>query len=189
MDLNYIKKIRRTYIIFSIILGVIAPLICYLLIPHFDIINDPLSKFGIINETSNIWLISLMFIAIGLWLNGEYRIVEMIKKEKWKPLLKWLLRVSTFSLLLMALIDMSWHWIHKIVALLFFCGYNLFVFTFGIVRSLTYARRGMFSIVMATLMVSTYLLIPPFPSYGIAEISYIFLVVMWNIKILFRKKL
>jgi len=189
MNPNRIKSIRRAYIIFSIILGVISPLLCYWLIPHFNIENDPLSKFGISTQTSDIWFLSLLFISIGLWLNGEYRIEEMIKKEKWRPLLQWMLRISTFSLLLMALIDMSWHWTHKIVALLFFCGYNLFVFAFGIVRSLTYVRRGMFSVIMATLMLSTSLLILPFPSYGIAEISYIFLIVLWNTKILFRKKL
>ena len=189
MNSNRIKSIRRAYIIFSIIVGIVAPILCYWLIPHFNIENDPLSKFGISEHTSHIWLISLMFIAIGLWLNGEYRIMEMIKKEKWRPLLKWMLRVSTFSLLLMAVIDMSWHWTHKILALLFFCGYNLFVFAFGIVRSLTYVRRGMFSVIMATLMLSTSLLILPFPSYGIAEVVYIFVIILWNTKILFRKKL
>lgn len=189
MNQQRIRNIRRAYIIFSIILGVCAPLLCYWLIPHFDIEHDPLSKFGISEQTSHIWLVSLMFIAIGLWLNGEYRIEEMIKKEKWRPLLKWMLRVSTFSLLLMAVIDMSWHWTHKIVALLFFCGYNIFVFTFGIIRSLTYARRGLFSVIMGTLMLSTSLLIIPFPSYGIAEVFYIVVIVMWNTKILFRKSL
>ena len=189
MNPKRIKVIRRIYIMFSILLGIGAPILCYWLIPHFNIENDPLSKFGISEHTSSIWLVSLMFISIGLWLNGEYRIEEMIRKKKWRPLLKWLLRVSTFSLLLMALIDMNWYWTHQILALLFFCGYNIFVFAFGIIRSLTYARRGIFSIIMATLMLFTSLLLLPFPSYGIAEIFYIFFIIMWNTKILFRKKL
>ena len=120
MNSLHIKILRRIYIIFSIIVGIGAPFLCYWLIPKFNIENDPLSKFGISHHTSDIWLLSLVFIASGLWLNGEYRVQEMIKKEKWRPLLKWILRVSTFSLLLMALIDMDWYWAHKIVALLFF---------------------------------------------------------------------
>ena len=189
MNPHRIKFIRRLYIIFSIIVGIVAPILCYSLIPHFNIENDPLSKFGISEETAEIWLLSLMFIAVGLWLNGEYRIDDMIKREKWRPLLKWMLRVSTFSLLMMALIDMTWHWTHKILALLFFCGYNIFVFAFGVIRSLTYVRRGMFSVIMATLMLTTSLLVLPFPSYGIAEIFYILLIVVWNTKVLAKSAL
>ena len=100
--------------------------------------------------------------------------------------MKILLRISVLCLILTAVIDMSYHWTHKIVALIFFCGYNLFVFTFGLVRSLNYLKRGIFSVTMGTLMLLTSLLVIPFPSYGIAEIAFIILISIWNTKILFR---
>lgn len=174
---------------FSIIIGVLAPIICYLLLPDFNIKNEPLSKFGIHTQTSVIWFWSLILISLGLWLNGEYRIKEMINNDKWKPILKLLLRVSIVCLLLTALIDMSYHWTHKIVALIFFCVYNLFVFVFGIVRSLSYLRKGMFSVTMGILMLLTSLLVIPFPSYGVAEISFIVLISIWNTKILFKNRI
>tara|TARA_B100002019_G_C21265215_1_gene599054 strand:- start:2064 stop:2633 length:570 start_codon:yes stop_codon:yes gene_type:complete len=186
LDYKKIKRLRKIYIIISIIIGITAPLLCYFLLPTFNIKSEPLSKFGISTQTSKIWFWSLIIISLGLWLNGEYRIKELIKREPWKPLLKILLRISVLCLILTAVIDMSYHWTHKIVALIFFCGYNLFVFTFGLVRSLNYLKRGIFSVTMGTLMLLTSLLVIPFPSYGIAEIAFIILISIWNTKILFR---
>lgn len=186
MEHRQIKKIRRIYIIISILLGIVVPIVCYYLLPEFNIQTDPLSKFGVSTETSKLWFWSLMLISLGLWLNGEHRVDCLIKREKWKPILKLILRVSIVSLILTALIDMSYNWAHKIVALIFFCGYNLFVFTFGIVRSLNYLKRGMFSVTMGALMLLTSLLVIPFPSYGVAEIAFITLISIWNTRILFR---
>ena len=184
MDYKKIKRLRRIYIIISIIIGVTAPLLCYFLLPTFNIKSEPLSKFGISTQTSKIWFWSLIVISLGLWLNGEYRI-----KEPWKPVLKIILRVSVLCLVLTAVIDMSYHWTHKIVALIFFCGYNLFVFMFGIVRSLNYLKKGMFSVGMGTLMLLTSLLVIPFPSYGVAEIAFIILISIWNTRILLKNSI
>ena len=131
------------------------------------------------------------YISLGLWLNGEYRIKELIKREPWKPVLKIILRVSVLCLVLTAVIDMSYHWTHKIVGfLIFFCGYNLFVFMFGIVRSLNYLKKGIFSVGMGTLMLLTSLLVIPFPSYGVAEIGfYNFKISIWNTRILLKNSI
>ena len=80
MDYKKIKRLRRIYIIISIIIGVTAPLLCYFLLPTFNIKSEPLSKFGISTQTSKIWFWSLIVISLGLWLNGEYRIKELIKR-------------------------------------------------------------------------------------------------------------
>jgi len=88
LDYKKIKRLRRIYIIISIIIGVTAPLLCYFLLPTFNIKSEPLSKFGISTQTSKIWFWSLIAISLGLWLNGEYRIKELIKREPWKPVLK-----------------------------------------------------------------------------------------------------
>lgn len=189
MEYKKIKRLRRTYIIISILVGVITPFLCYFLLPEFNIKSDPLSKFGISTQTSKIWFCSLILISLGLWLNGEYRIKELIKREPWKPVLQLILRLSIVCLVLTAVIDMSYHWTHKIVALLFFCGYNLFVFMFGIVRSLNYLKKGMFSVGMGTLMSLTSLLVIPFPSYGVAEIAFILLISIWNTRILLKNNI
>ena len=170
-------------------MGVLTPLLCYFLLPDFNITSEPLSRFGVSSQTSRIWFWSLILISIGLWLNGEYRIKELIKREKWKPILKIILRVSVMCLVLTAIIDMSYYWSHKIVALIFFCGYNLFVFMFGVVRSLNYLKKGIFSVGMGTLMLLTSLLVIPFPSYGVAEIAFIILISIWNTRILLRNSI
>ena len=189
MEYKKIKKLRRLYIILSIVIGITAPVLCYFLLPTFNIKSEPLSKFGISTQTSQIWFWSLIIIALGIWLNGEYRIKELIKREPWKPVLKIILRVSVVCLVLTALIDMSYYWTHKIVALIFFCGYNLFVFMFGVVRSLNYLKKGIFSVGMGTLMLLTSLLVIPFPSYGVAEIAFIILISIWNTRILLRNSI
>ena len=84
---------------------------------------------------------------------------------------------------------MEHHLFHKIIALIFFCGYNLFVFMFGIIRSFSYVKKGIFSVSIGTLMLLTSLLVIPFPSYGVAEISFIILISIWNTKILLKNKL
>jgi len=189
MDKNKIRKIRKTYILFSISLGIVSPTLCYFLLPNFNIITEPLSRFGVSSETSIIWFISLSLISVGLWLNGEYRINEMIRRDRYRPPLRIILRLSVLSLFLTALIDMEHHLFHKIIALIFFCGYNLFVFMFGIIRSFSYVKKGIFSVSIGTLMLLTSLLVIPFPSYGVAEISFIILISIWNTKILLKNKL
>ena len=55
MNRKTIKKIRRTYLIFSIIIGIISPLILLYFSPDFDPRTDPVSKFR---------LIYLLFISV-----------------------------------------------------------------------------------------------------------------------------
>jgi len=70
---------------------------------------------------------------------------------------------------------------HKIPALLFFLTYNFFIFLFGLARSRSYVRKGLFSALTGSCMLLSSLLLIPFPSYGVAEIVYILLIFFWNI--------
>ena len=76
---------------------------------------------------------------------------------------------------------------HKIPAFLFFSSYNLFVFLFGLFRSLKYVRRGVFSIFVGLSMLCSLLLLLPFNSYGVFEIVYFALILTWNIYFLFTR--
>ena len=83
MDLTIIKLIRRIYISGCIAIGVISPIVCYFLLPEFNIKQHPLSYFGIVERTNLFWQISLILISIGLYVNGSRRIDELIKKAAW----------------------------------------------------------------------------------------------------------
>tara|TARA_B110000003_G_C16617724_1_gene521922 strand:- start:1645 stop:1971 length:327 start_codon:yes stop_codon:yes gene_type:complete len=92
---------------------------------------------------------------------------------------------SSISLVFTASISMEYELFHQIPAVLFFFSYNLFIFCFGLFRSFKYIRRGMFSIFIGLAMLFSTLLLLPFPSYGVFEIVYFALILIWNIYFLF----
>ena len=186
MDKEKIKKVRRGYIVTSILLGVISPLLCYWLIPGFSPKTHPLSYFGVVDNTSMFWLVSLIIIAIGIWINGEYRVDGMIKQKQYVKPLKTVLRVSSVSLVFTSIFTMELGNVHNLSAVMFFITYSFFIFSFGLVRSLTAVRRGLFSVVISCLMVFSSLLLIPYPSYGVAEYVFIVLVSIWNSKVFWK---
>jgi len=188
MDSTIIKLIRRIYISSCIAIGVISPIVCYFLLPEFNIKQHPLSYFGIVERTSLFWQISLILISIGLYINGNRRIDELIKRKKYHILIKTLLFIACGCLFLTAIFTLEYNYWHHLFAILFFLVYNFFVFIFGLIRSLTYVRRGLFSVLIGCSMLLSSILILPFPSYGIAEIIFGTLVIFWN-TILFIKSL
>tara|TARA_B100001029_G_C15039171_1_gene442336 strand:+ start:192 stop:821 length:630 start_codon:yes stop_codon:yes gene_type:complete len=181
-----IKFIRKIYILFSIFIGILSPLVCLYFAKDVNLTEKPLSYFALVDSTSIIWFISLIIIAIGLFWNGNERINQLIKNKKYKLLLKLLLITSSFSLIGTATITMKFELAHKLFAASFFLIYNFFVFLFGLIRSLSQVREGFFSVTMGSLMLLSILLLIPFPSYGVAEIVYIQLCICWNL-VLFIK--
>lgn len=188
MGIREVRKFRRIHIGVSIILGFMSPLICYLLIPNFNILNQPLSYFGIVEETSNIWFYSLLMIFLGVVLNGERRVDENIIKIHQNPL-KIILTISSMSLFGLTFFTMEQPLIHNIFATIFFLGYSLFVFLYGLSKSLKTVRGGRPSLIIGILMLSSPLLIIPFPSYGVMEITHISLTLIWNGTMLFKSRL
>ena len=187
MEYLRIKLLRRVYLIFCILLGILAPIYCWYLRPVFNPMEKPLSDFGISGETWLLWNSTLVFLAIGIFLNAYTALRYYFKKRRFRYPLKVLLLVSSFSLFFTATIPMDYEVFHKIPAFLFFFSYNLFVFLFGLFRSLKYLRTGVFSMFVGLSMLCSLLLLLPFKSYGIFEIVYFALILIWNIYFLYNR--
>ena len=182
-----VKLLRRAFLIFSIILGILVPLYCWYQYPDFNPVHQPLSHFGVIEPTWLLWNSTLVFLSIGIFLNAYTSLRYYFKKRRLRYPLKMLLISSSVSLFLIGTIPMDFEIYHKIPAFLFFFTYNLFVFLFGLFRSLKYLRRGMFSIFIGLSMLASLLLLLPFPSYGVFEIVYFSFILIWNIYFLFTR--
>ena len=187
MDYSKVKLLRRVFLIFSILLGILVPLYCWYQYPDFNPVHQPLSHFGVIEPTWLLWNSTLVFLSIGIFLNAYTSLRYYFKKRRLRYPLRMLLISSSVSLFLIGTIPMDFEIYHKIPAFLFFFTYNLFVFLFGLFRSLKYLRRGMFSIFIGLSMLASLLLLLPFPSYGVFEIVYFSFILIWNIYFLFTR--
>ncbi len=187
--MQYIKAklLRRVYLIFCILLGIFAPVYCWYLRPGFNPMEKPLSDFGIQEPTWLLWNSTLVFLAIGIFLNAYTALRFYFKKRRFRYPLKVLLIISSFSLFFTATIPMDYELFHRIPAFLFFFSYNLFVFLFGLFRSFRYLRGGFVSIFIGSAMTFSLLLLLPFKSYGVFEIAYFALILIWNIHFLFTR--
>ena len=187
MQINIVRFWRRVYLLFSMSLGVISPLICWYMIPDFNPIEKPLSYFGVAEITAWYWNLSLIMISFAIYLNAKKSLPIYFNKLKTLRILRILLTVSFISLFLTALVPMNRELLHRISASSFFLTYNFFVFFFGISRSLKYLRKGLFSIFIGALMLLSSLLLIPFPSYGVFEIVYVLLIVFWNASLFYKR--
>lgn len=187
--MEYIKAklLRRVYLIFCILLGTFAPIYCWYLRPGFNPMEKPLSDFGIQEPTWLLWNSTLVFLAIGIFLNAYTSLRFYFKKRRFRYPLKMLLIISSFSLFFTATIPMDYELLHRIPAFLFFFTYNLFVFLFGLFRAFKIVRTGALSIFIGIAMTFSLLLILPFKSYGVFEIVYFALILIWNIHFLFTR--
>ena len=181
LTVKKLKYIRKIYILTSILIGIISPLICLYFAKEVKLTEKPLSYFALIHKTSLFWLISLIILAIGIFWNGKVVINKFINNRILNLILKIILLLSSISLIGTAFITMKYGLAHKIFALSFFLSYNFFVFLFGLFMSISQVRQGFFSVITGSLMLLSALLIIPFPSYGIAEIVYIQICVYWNL--------
>ena len=182
-----VKLLRRVYLICCILLGILVPMYCWYLRPGFNPMEKPLSDFGIQEPTWLLWNSTLVFLAIGIFLNAYTALRYYFKKRRFRYPLKVLLLISSFSLFFTATIPMDYELFHKIPAFLFFFSYNLFVFLFGLFRSLKYLRTGVFSMFIGLSMLCSLLLLLPFKSYGVFEIVYFALILIWNIHFLYNR--
>lgn len=177
---------RRIYLGFALCLGVMSPLVCWYLIPDFNPITKPLSYFGVAEITAWYWNVSLLILAYALYTNAKRTITNTFKKGQQK-ILNAILSVSIIGLCFTALISMEYTLIHRISAFTFFLLYNFFVFCFGFIKSRKYVRTGMFSMIIGSLMLLSSLLLLPFPSYGVFEIAYAVLLLIWNVRLFYKR--
>lgn len=180
MGITQARYWRRIYLIFCLSLGVLTPLFCWWMIPDFNPIQKPLSYFGVVEHTSWIWNATLLVLSVGIFLNAKASFFYYFKKRSTRRFLRSLLWISSFSLVLTAVVNMQYSLVHKLAAACFFASYNFFVFCFGVMRAFKQFRKGVFSVVVGLLMLLTCLLLIPFPSYGVFEIVYMILIIYWN---------
>lgn len=181
MRYSKIKLLRRIYLIFCIFIGIFSPIFCWYLRPGFNPMDKPLSDFGIQEPTWLLWNSTLVFLSLGIFLNAYTALRYYFKKKRFRYPLKVLLIISSFSLFFTGTIPMDYEIFHTIPAFLFFFTYNLFVFLFGLFRSFSTLRSGFLSIFIGLTMLFSLLLLLPFRSYGVFEIVYLTLILIWNI--------
>ncbi len=176
-----VRLLRRVYLIFCIFLGIFSPIYCWYLRPGFNPMERPLSDFGVQEPTWLLWNSTLVLLSIGIFLNPYAALRYYFRSRRFRYPLRVLLIISSFSLFFTATIPMNYEIFHKIPAFLFFFTYNLFIFLFGFFRSLSSLRSGALSIFIGLAMLFSLLLLLPFKSYGVFEIVYFGLILIWNI--------
>ena len=187
MSISRARFWRRIYIQFSLFLGVFSPIICWYMIPDFNPIEKPLSYFGVAKITAWYWNASLLIISFAIYINAKKALGFYFSKKLQRTILNCLLIISFFGLFITAIIPMDNVLLHRISASLFFLTYNFFVFCFGVFRSSKDIRKGLFSVVIGSLMLLSSLLLLPFPSYGVFEIVYGLLIFVWNREIFYKR--
>ena len=55
------------------------------------------------------------------------------------------------------------------------------------IETIKYLRKGLLSIFVGALMLLSSLLLIPFPSYGVFEIVYVFLIIFWNASLFYKR--
>lgn len=73
------KVVKKYVTWFSIFLGILIPLTCFYLLP-VNIILEPLSKFGIAEETKYLWNFFLQIISILLFINN-YNLIKDFEEK------------------------------------------------------------------------------------------------------------
>ena len=127
MKRRTLKKLRKLYLISSILFGIVSPIICISFFPEFDPRIHPVSYFGILKNTSWIFLISLIIFSIAIFWNGITIIRKLIKNKNHQFILKLLLSIASICLFITGIIPMNYGPFHHIPALFFFLIYNFFL--------------------------------------------------------------
>ena len=100
------KSLIKVYNYTSMFFGIVIPILCFQILPDINILEDPLSIFGIKDDTKILWisfniLISLSLLSIG------YESNKMIKDVENNKILNIINYLSVISLILSAIINMN----------------------------------------------------------------------------------
>jgi len=184
MNKKYWIIFKKNLIIVSSIIGIIIPIICFYLLPDLNILLDPLSKFGIAKETWLIWDLFIQIIATLLYLSGVNsinKIKENITSLQYK-ILNIVNIISSVSLSLTGFIPMNIKYIHLGFATIFFLSYTGFIFWWGVLNIKYNLKTAIISIITAILIFLSSLSTIKF-GYGMFELTFIGLIIYWNLKI------
>ena len=177
---NKWKKVKGYVTWISIIIGIIIPFICFCLLP-VNIILEPLSKFGISEQTKYLWNFFLQLISILLFVNNTNLISDLEERYLTTKLLDLLKYVISGSLSLTGFITMDIRELHLSFAAIFFLSYTAFIFWYGFLHIKYELKNAIFSMVTSILIIiSSFSTL--FMGYGPFEIFFIFSIIFFNIK-------
>ncbi len=176
MNIDRIKKIKKYHTILSFIVFFSVLIYCTLKI-RLSITTNPLSKFGIHEETNLLWMSSLIITSLVLWVNSM-TITDWdlkYKKTTWC-----LFTIASIGLIGVAFVDMEYNkWVHNISAGIFFLFYIISVFFTGLQMIKSDFRIAMISIFISVLMTVNILwLVTSIQS--VPEILFVLLSFLWN---------
>jgi len=169
------------FVILSYFIFIITPIICYLLIDYFDLFKDPLTKFGLSENTNFIWIIFSLFFNLFLYVNSKVLLKRNNIKNK---ILNVILKISLYSLLI-STIFINFNYIHSITAFIYFLIYPFFIFTYGFFIKKRNYKLGLFSIIISALcLILPIITLYFFKGLGIPEITHSILVLIWSFKLI-----
>ncbi len=184
---EYWSKFRKYLYIISSFIGILIPIFCFYLLPNINILSEPLSKFGIAEETRFIWMFFLQILSLLLYLSNLNSIEKIQKNINTFELtiLTTINIISSVSLSLTGLIDMSIKYIHLGFAGVFFLAYTGFIFWWGFLNIKHNLKDAILSISISILILLSFFIIVKYMSfgYGISEVIFIILITYWNHKI------
>jgi len=147
--------------------------------------EKPLSDFWIKEPT---WLLrssTLVFLAIGIFLNAYTALRCYFKKRDSAILLRCFRLFSFFSLFFTATITMDYEIFHRIPAFLFFL--LIICLCFYLVYSDHFNRLEQVFLSVFIWSAMTFSLLFPYKSYVVFKIVYFTLILLWNIHFLFTR--
>lgn len=176
--LNYYRKI-------SIIIGIIISIVCYLMITDANILNDPLSRFGIEPQTKEMWILFNQLMALSL-LSSGIESNKIINNLLYKKILNYLLYTSLICFSLSGFITMDIRYIHLSLAAAFFLLYLGYIFWYGIFSRIK-RITALSSIIVLLCVLSLIITIILKISYGVFEVIFILSVIIWNYIMIYKK--
>ena len=180
-----VVKFKRLHATASLVIFTFLISYCVIQLPDLNLSDISLSRFGISDGTYLIWNAGLFIMGIILYLSVMRNIFLYHKDQIINRRLTGLFVVSTFFLLLTAIIDMRFE-IHNVLAIMYFVGYTLSIFLFGYKLLETDFRMGMTSVIVAICsMIIPILSIFIFPGLAIPEIVHTIFILLWDIALTF----
>jgi len=182
MDIQKIKRIKKYHTIASFI--IFCSMIIYGVIKtNLSITANPLSKFGLYEETNPFWIFSLIFTSIVIFINSDNIIKDL--DIKYKKVISWLFNISIIGLIGIAFINMDYNrLLHNISAGIFFLFYTISIFCVGILTIKNDFRIAMASIIISILMLISILFLM-IKMQSISEIIFMILSFLWNFIIIY----
>jgi hypothetical protein len=172
------------FLMFSYIIFIITPIICYILIEQFNLFTDPLTKFGLSENSSYLWIFISLFFNLFLYVNSKIILKRQNIKQKFLSIILFFSLINLF----ISTIFIQYNTIHSLTAFIYFLTYPFFIFTYGFFIKKNNPNVGLFSIGMSSLcLVLPITTLGIFKGFAIPEITHCLLVLFWNIKLIYTR--